>query len=77
MWGMRKAKDLDACALIDGLGGPAEVSRKTGFTVQRINNWKVRGIPANVKVLFPELFWRAGASGKKARRKATRTAEAA
>lgn len=63
---MSKAKDAVACALIDSLGGPAELSRKTGFTVQRINNWKVRGIPSSAKIKFPDLFWHC-ASGSKSK----------
>jgi hypothetical protein len=54
---MNASKNEDACALIDRLGGPVEISRRTGFSVQRINNWKVRGIPASVRVQRPDVFW--------------------
>jgi hypothetical protein len=46
--------------LIENLGGPAKVcdllkiSKQGG--VQRVQNWKVRGIPARVKVERPDLF---------------------
>lgn len=47
--------DLHADAeLIESLGGPAALARELGYTekgsVQRIQNWKYRGIP--------ELVWR-------------------
>jgi hypothetical protein len=46
--------------LIDQLGGPAKVCEllripKAGG-VQRVQNWKVRGIPARVKLERPDLF---------------------
>jgi hypothetical protein len=46
--------------LIDQLGGPAKVCdllhipRHGG--VQRVQNWKARGIPARVKLERPDLF---------------------
>ena len=42
--------------LIEKLGGPAKLAHKLGFTVQRVQNWTVRGIPAQVKLDHPELF---------------------
>lgn len=46
--------------LIEALGGPAKVADKLGFDkeggTQRVHNWTVRGIPAQVKVDHPELF---------------------
>lgn len=45
--------------LIDELGGPAAVAAKLGYPkwgTQRVSNWKVRGIPARVKVERPDLF---------------------
>ncbi len=47
--------------LIDTLGGPAKVAellkfdKKRGGT-QRVANWKTRGIPARVKLDFPDVF---------------------
>lgn len=45
---------------IERLGGSAAVARRMGLTssgaVQRVNNWKTRGIPAEVKLEWPELF---------------------
>ena len=47
--------------LIDRLGGPAEVARKLGFDpqaggVQRVQNWKQRGIPEVIRLRRPDLF---------------------
>ncbi|MEH6436682.1 YdaS family helix-turn-helix protein [Massilia sp. DD77] len=42
--------------LIEKLGGPAKLAHKLGFTVQRVQNWTVRGIPAQVKLDHPDLF---------------------
>lgn len=46
-------------ALIERLGGPAQVARMLGFEVhgtQRVFNWMRRGIPPAVKLDRPELF---------------------
>lgn len=49
-------------ALIDSLGGAAKVAEILGLDknggVQRVHNWKSRGIPAQVKLDHPELFIR-------------------
>jgi hypothetical protein len=46
--------------LIESMGGPTKVAERLGFKkrggVQRVQNWLTRGIPAAVKVAFPELF---------------------
>ncbi|MEY2689171.1 MAG: hypothetical protein RL375_3369 [Pseudomonadota bacterium] len=46
--------------LIDSLGGPAKVCELLGIPksggVQRVQNWKVRGIPARVRLQWPQLF---------------------
>ena len=46
--------------LIERLGGPAMVAQMLGYRmpngVQRVYNWKSRGIPAKVKVERPDLF---------------------
>lgn len=49
--------------LIDALGGPAKVAELLGFDkadggIQRVHNWRTRGIPAKVKVDHPEIFLR-------------------
>jgi hypothetical protein len=36
--------------------GPANVARLIGITIQRVQNWKHRGIPARVKLQWPDLF---------------------
>ena len=47
-------------SLIDELGGPTKVARLLGYRepggVQRVQNWKTRGIPARVKLANPGLF---------------------
>lgn len=47
--------------LIDRLGGPAHVARLLGFDpkgggVQRVQNWKTRGIPELIRLRRPDLF---------------------
>ena len=46
--------------LIDLLGGPARLAARLGFEksggVQRVHNWRIRGIPARVKLQHPDLF---------------------
>ncbi|HHA2739648.1 TPA: hypothetical protein ACOFBV_000834 [Stenotrophomonas maltophilia] len=46
--------------LIDKLGGPAEVARKLGFEmpkgIQRVQNWKYRGIPPYTRVTRTDVF---------------------
>lgn len=51
----------DDGALIDSLGGPARVAERLGYDkakggVQRVQNWKTRGIPWRVKAERPDLF---------------------
>jgi len=41
---------------IDRLGGSAKVAQMLGYTVQRVQNWKDRGIPAKEKLAHPEIF---------------------
>lgn len=47
-------------ALIVKHGGPAKVAELLGYAkdggVQRVQNWKARGIPPAVKLAHPELF---------------------
>lgn len=51
-------------SLIVDLGGPLKVAELLGFPkaggVQRVQNWKARGIPAHVKVRYPEIFMAPG-----------------
>ncbi|MBB5271527.1 hypothetical protein [Quisquiliibacterium transsilvanicum] len=46
--------------LIRRLGGPSKLAKTLGYSkpgsVQRIQNWTVRGIPAAVKVAHPDIF---------------------
>lgn len=47
--------------IIDSLGGPTIVAELMGISamrgaVQRVSNWKRRGIPPSVRLEFPELF---------------------
>lgn len=46
---------------IEALGGPAKVADALGYDkasggVQRVHNWKARGIPAKVKLQWPAMF---------------------
>lgn len=47
-------------ALIVRHGGPAKVARLLGYEAnggtQRVQNWRYRGVPAEVKIAFPEIF---------------------
>ena len=47
-------------AIIDALGGPANVARRLGFApsrgIQRVHNWTRRGIPAEVRLRHLDLF---------------------
>jgi hypothetical protein len=46
--------------IIEGLGGPAKVAELLGFKseigTQRVHNWKVRGIPAAVRLKHLDIF---------------------
>jgi len=42
--------------LIDSLGGPTKVAARLGYTVQRVQNWKERGIPPRVRLDHPDVF---------------------
>jgi hypothetical protein len=46
--------------LIDRLGGPAKVAELLGINkaggVQRVHNWRTRGIPPAMKLQRPDLF---------------------
>ena len=48
--------------LIAALGGPAAVARLLGLqgrhAVQRVSNWRIRGVPSDVKIQHPEVFLR-------------------
>lgn len=46
---MCKSKDI-----IKSLGGPSKVAKDFGFSVQRVCNWGIRGIPADVILSNPE-----------------------
>ncbi|MFC6443537.1 hypothetical protein [Paenalcaligenes hermetiae] len=51
---MKKAE-----ALINELGGPAQVAKRLGIYptgVARVSNWKKRGIPAHVYLQYPHIF---------------------
>ncbi len=59
-------KPLKHSEIIDALGGPAQISRDLGFNpdsgVQRVHNWRIRGIPPKVLLDHKEYFDRAKAS---------------
>lgn len=49
-------RDLEAdIALIDRIG-VAQLAALLGYTYQRVNNWKYRGIPFKERAMRPEVF---------------------
>ncbi len=42
--------------IICSLGGSTVVAKQLGYDVQRVQNWKTRGIPPREKLKHPELF---------------------
>lgn len=47
--------------LIDALGGPAKVAELLGYSkldggVQRVHNWRTRGIPSKVRLEHANVF---------------------
>lgn len=46
--------------IIDDMGGPAKVAELLGFKTdigtQRVHNWKVRGIPAAIRLKHLDVF---------------------
>lgn len=57
----RTSSEIEAdWALVLSLGGPAKVAEILQYAkdggVQRVQNWKERGIPADVKLARPDLF---------------------
>ena len=58
------ASDKD---LIESLGGSAKLAARLGFSVQRVENWKERGIPARVRLDHPDVFPLPIARGRKAK----------
>jgi hypothetical protein len=60
---MNKVTQLHAHAdreLIERLGGTSKLAKLLGYPQaggpQRVNHWKTRGIPAEVKLAHPEIF---------------------
>jgi len=42
--------------LIESLGGPAKLAARLKCSVQRVQNWKERGIPPRVRLDHPDVF---------------------
>ena len=42
--------------LIENLGGSTKLATRLGYSVQRVQNWKERGIPAQVRLDHPDVF---------------------
>jgi hypothetical protein len=63
-------KTLKHSEIIDALGGPAQISRDLGFNpesgIQRVHNWRIRGIPPKVLLDHKEYFDRAKLSKSQA-----------
>jgi hypothetical protein len=57
----------DDSKIIDDLGGAAKVAELLGYDkhggVQRVQNWKTRGIPPKVRLERPDLFGTPGVLG--------------
>jgi len=57
-------------ALIDALGGPSKLADRLGIQgagrVQRVQNWKYRGIPEVMLLRHPKIFGRQSAQEKQA-----------
>lgn len=51
---------IEDAAIIEREGGGAVLARKLGLKgprpADRVNNWKVRGIPPSIKLMYPEVF---------------------
>lgn len=45
----------DKC-LIESHGGSTALAKTLNYQVQRVQNWKIRGIPASIKLKYPHLF---------------------
>lgn len=59
----------EARKVIDGLGGPAKVAELLGYDkhrggVQRVHNWRTRGIPSKVLLEHPQVFGESGLNRK-------------
>lgn len=42
--------------IIENLGGATKVAELLNIKVQRVQNWKDRGIPSKMKLEYPHLF---------------------
>jgi len=49
----------DDARLIDAIGGVAKVAMTLGYSKERVNNWRYRGIPARVILDKPRLWSKA------------------
>lgn len=66
----RRLKQLeDDRALIEREGGPAVLAKKLmlkgKFARERVQNWTWRGIPASIKLQYPEVFLKNVKRGRK------------
>lgn len=52
--------------LIEANGGASVLARKLKYRTQRVQNWKVRGIPPKEKLNHPEIFLTSAYSNHKA-----------
>jgi hypothetical protein len=47
---------MDDKELINRLGGSAKLAARLGYSVQRVENWKKRGIPPQERLNHPDVF---------------------
>lgn len=53
---MNNRSNLTDQQLIEFHGGVALLAKKLNYQLQRVQNWKTRGIPSSEKLAHPELF---------------------
>ena len=53
---MSKHTYHDDAKLIDKNGGVSAIAEMTGYSIQRVWNWRVRGIPPEEKIKYAHIF---------------------
>ena len=52
---MKDIKQHEDWKFVDSYG-PAELAKKLGYSIQRVHNWKYRGIPPREKIKHREIL---------------------